>query len=135
MLPPMDSDVGERLNPDDALVKDFGLAENCYVHCVVTAAPPRLRLPSLTPEQAAEEREASPFRSSRVEARRAEVGLAGAPWLNIKKGWGCCCFCWHARSSESASEPWATVGHLSHLAHFFVVGRWFACDCCYSRPH
>lgn len=44
-----------RLNPEDALVKEFGLTENCYVHCVVTAAPPRLRLPSLTPEQAAEE--------------------------------------------------------------------------------
>lgn len=46
---------GSRLNPEEALVKDFGLTENCYVHCVVTAAPPRLRLPSLTPEQAAEE--------------------------------------------------------------------------------
>eukprot|EP00903_Cladosiphon_okamuranus_P019488 g17921.t1 len=47
--------AGKMLNPEDALVKDFGLADNCYVHCVVTAAPPRLRLPSLTPEQAAEE--------------------------------------------------------------------------------
>eukprot|EP00752_Nemacystus_decipiens_P002816 g2627.t1 len=47
--------AGKMLNPEDALVKDFGLTENCFVHCVVTAAPPRLRLPSLTPEQAAEE--------------------------------------------------------------------------------
>ncbi|CAN0373076.1 unnamed protein product, partial [Hapterophycus canaliculatus] len=47
--------AGKMLNPDEALLKDFGLTENCYVHCVVTAAPPRLRLPSLTPEQAAEE--------------------------------------------------------------------------------
>ena len=47
--------AGKMLNPDDSLVKDFGLTENCYVHCVVTAAPPRLQLPSLTPEQAREE--------------------------------------------------------------------------------
>ncbi|CAM9852511.1 unnamed protein product [Ectocarpus sp. 12 AP-2014] len=47
--------AGKMLNPDEALIKDFGLTENCYVHCVITAAPPRLRLPSLTPEQAAEE--------------------------------------------------------------------------------
>lgn len=47
--------AGKMLNPDEAHVKDFGLTENCYVHCVVTAAPPRLHLPSLTPEQAEEE--------------------------------------------------------------------------------
>lgn len=52
--------AGKMLNPDEALIKDFGLTENCYVHCVITAAPPRLRLPSLTPEQAAEEASGNP---------------------------------------------------------------------------
>lgn len=47
--------AGKMLNPDEANVKDFGLTENCYVHCVVTAAPPRLRLPSLTTAEQAEE--------------------------------------------------------------------------------
>lgn len=48
--------AGKMLSPDESVVKEFGLTENCYVHCVVTAAPPRLRLPSLTPvEQAAED--------------------------------------------------------------------------------
>ncbi|CAM9238162.1 unnamed protein product [Scytosiphon promiscuus] len=47
--------AGKMLNPDEAAVKEFGLTENCYVHCVITAAPPRLQLPSLTPEQVAEE--------------------------------------------------------------------------------
>ncbi|CAB1117068.1 unnamed protein product [Ectocarpus sp. CCAP 1310/34] len=54
------------LNPDEALIKDFGLTENCYVHCVITAAPPRLRLPSLTPEQAAEEASGNPGETSEV---------------------------------------------------------------------
>lgn len=45
---------GKMLNPDESLVKDFGLSENCYVHCVVTAAPPRLQLPSVNPEQTVE---------------------------------------------------------------------------------
>lgn len=52
--------AGKMLNPDEALIKDFNLTENCYVHCVITAAPPRLRLPSLTPEQAAEEASGNP---------------------------------------------------------------------------
>lgn len=47
--------AGKMLNPDEAKVADFGLTENCYVHCVVTAAPPRLRLPSLTTVEQAEE--------------------------------------------------------------------------------
>lgn len=47
--------AGKMLNPDESIIKDFGLSDNCYVHCVVTAAPPRLRLPSLTPVEQAEE--------------------------------------------------------------------------------
>lgn len=58
--------AGKMLNPDEAQVKDFGLTENCYVHCVVTAAPPRLHLPSLTPAQAEEEVGISELSSYRV---------------------------------------------------------------------
>lgn len=47
--------AGKMLSPDESIVKQFGLSENCYVHCVVTAAPPRLRLPSLSPVEQAEE--------------------------------------------------------------------------------
>lgn len=63
--------AGKMLNPDDAHVKDFGLTENCYVHCVVTAAPPRLQLPSLTPEQAEEEVRFSEFSGGRKWLRSA----------------------------------------------------------------
>lgn len=47
--------AGKMLTPDEAIVGDFGLKDNCFVHCIVTAAPPRLRLPSLTANEQAEE--------------------------------------------------------------------------------
>lgn len=60
--------AGKMLSPEESIVKQFGLSENCCVHCVVTAAPPRLRLPSLTPVEQAEE-EVNIFFSFRVRER------------------------------------------------------------------
>ena len=96
-------------------MKDFGLTENCYVHCVVTAAPPRLRLPSLTPEQAAEEVGVDGVCS------RCIPPLVYAKLDNIVQPPAA--FCRWARSGAQAAHtrfgadqprlPWDAVGKLS----------------------